>query len=146
MTILLPPAPTNTAARSSLNALLTNRSLLLAMKALRDELGDIFLLPMPGFKAVVLSGPEAAHFTYVKARTALRWRTEDDPVTGLLRHGLLVEDGESHDDLRHGVMPYLHRQWAVICKRLLEKPTRSARHGIWANLWICSWKCAALRY
>jgi len=110
MTILLPPAPTNTAARSSLNALLTNRSLLLAMKALQDELGDIFLLPMPGFKAVVLSGPEAAHFTYVKARTALRWRTEDDPVTGLLRHGLLVEDGESHDDLRHGVMPYLHRQ------------------------------------
>lgn len=110
MTILLPPAPTNTAARSSLNALLTSRSLLLAMKALRDELGDIFLLPMPGFKAIVLSGPEAAHFTYVKARTSLRWRTEDDPVTGLLRHGLLVEDGVTHDDLRHGVMPYLHRQ------------------------------------
>jgi len=110
MTILLPPAPTNSAARSSLNALLTSRSLLLAMKALRDELGDVFLLPMPGFKAIVLSGPEAAHFTYVNARISLRWRTEDDPVTGLLRHGLLVEDRESHDDLRHGVMPYLHRQ------------------------------------
>ena len=110
MTNLLPPAPTNRAARSSLDALLTSRSLLLAMKALRDELGDVFLLSMPGFKAIVLSGPDAAHFTYVKARTALRWRTEDDPVTGLLRHGLLVEDGESHDDQRHGVMPYLHRQ------------------------------------
>src|SRR3989337_3721250 len=110
MTILLPPAPNNRAARSSLDALLTSRSLLLAMKALRDELGDVFLLSMPGFKAIVLSGSDAAHFTYVKARTALRWRTEDDPVTGLLRHGLLVEDGESHDDLRHGVMPYFHRQ------------------------------------
>jgi cytochrome P450 len=110
MTILFPPAPTSQNARAAWQALRTQKSLLLAMKALRDELGDVFLLSFPGFRAVVLSGPEAAHFTYVKARSALGWRTEDDPVTRLLRHGLLVEDGESHDTLRRDIMPYLHRQ------------------------------------
>jgi cytochrome P450 len=80
------------------------------MKAMRDELGNIFSLSFPGFKAIVLSGPEAAHFTYVQARDSLQWRTEDDPVTGLLRHGLLVEDGGTHDILRRGMMPYLHRR------------------------------------
>jgi cytochrome P450 len=57
-----------------------------------------------------MSGPEAAHFVYVTARHALRWRTETDPVTHLLRRGLLVEDGDSHDDLRRNLMPYFHRQ------------------------------------
>lgn len=106
----LPPTLTNKNALPTLHTLRTQRNLLLAMKTMRDELGDIFSLSFPGFKAIVLSGPEAAHFTYVKARAALHWRTNDDPVTGLLRHGLLVEDGESHDVLRRDIMPYLHRQ------------------------------------
>ena len=106
----LPPTLTNKNALPTLHTLRTQRNLLLAMKTMRDELGDIFSLSFPGFKAIVLSGPEAAHFTYVTARAALHWRTNDDPVTGLLRHGLLVEDGESHDVLRRDIMPYLHRQ------------------------------------
>ena len=109
MTILNPPALTAQSGRSTLRAMLTHRSLLLAMKAMRDELGDVFSLSFPGFDAIVMSGPDAAHFTYVQARNFLQWRNEDDPVTGLLRHGLLVEDGESHDVLRRGMMPYLHR-------------------------------------
>jgi len=113
VTILLPPTLTTRAAQSTLNALFTDRSLLLGMKAMQDELGDIFSLSFPGFKATVMSGPEAAHFTYVKARHNLYWRTEDDPVTGLLRHGLLVEDGDSHDHLRRDVMPSLHRQRVI---------------------------------
>ena len=110
MTILNPPTLTVQSAPATLRALQTRRSLLLGLKAMRDELGDIFSLSFPGFKAIVLSGPEAAHFTYVQARNSLDWRTEDDPVTGLLRHGVLVEDDESHDVLRRDMLPYLHRQ------------------------------------
>ena len=109
MILLNPPTLTAQNARSTLRALQTHRSLLLAMKAMRDELGNVFSLSFPGFKAIVLSGPEAAHFTYVRARNSLQYRTEDDPVTGLLRHGLLVEDGENHDALRHSMLPYMHR-------------------------------------
>jgi cytochrome P450 len=86
------------------------------MESLRDELGDVFLLPAPGFRVVVLSGPAAARFTYVEARASLRWRAAGDPVTSLLRHGLLVEDGESHAALRRSIMPHLHRR--VIESRL----------------------------
>ena len=109
MAILNPPTLSVQSARPTLHALQAHRSLLLAMKAMRDELGDVFSLTFPGFKAIVLSGPEAAHFTYVQARNSLHWRTEDDPVTVLLRHGVLVEDGERHDVLRRGMLPYLHR-------------------------------------
>ena len=38
------------------------------------------------------------------------WRTERDPVTRLLRHGLLVEDGQNHDDLRALMEPGLGRR------------------------------------
>lgn len=110
MTIQLPPSPTNEAGLAALRALISERSLLPALKGIRDELGDVFQLSFPGFKAIVMSGSDAAHFIYVEARGSLNWRTEDDPVTGLLRHGLLVEDGDSHDNLRRGVMPDLHRQ------------------------------------
>jgi cytochrome P450 len=105
-----PPTLTIQNARPTLRALQTQRSLLLGLKGMREELGDIFSLSFPGFKAIVLSGPEAAHFTYVQARDSLHWRTEDDPLTGILRHGVLVEDCESHDVLRRGMLPYLHRQ------------------------------------
>ncbi len=43
-------------------------------------------------------------------RRDLHWRNDADPVTGLLRHGLLVEDGEGHDQLRKQIMPALHRK------------------------------------
>ena len=108
--IVNPPTLTSRSAPATLRALRTQRSLLPGLKAMRDELGDIFSLSFPGFKAIVLSGPEAAHFTYVQARNSLQWRTEGDPVTGLLRHGVLVEDDESHDVLRRDMMSYLHRQ------------------------------------
>jgi cytochrome P450 len=108
--ILNPPTLTIQSAPATLRALQTHKSLLLGLKAMRDELGDIFSLSFPGFKAIILSGPEAAHFTYVQARNSLHWRTEDDPVTGLLRHGVLVEDDENHNLLRRSMLHYLHRQ------------------------------------
>lgn len=76
------------------------RSPLAALRVMRDNLGDIFQLSLPGFKPVFLSGPEYSRYVLVDGRDKFLWRNESDPVTRLLRHGLLVEDGDSHDRLR----------------------------------------------
>ena len=67
---------------------------------MRDNLGDIFQVSLPGFRPIFLSGPEYSRFVLVEGRENFLWRTEGDPVTRLLRHGLLVEDGVLHDQLR----------------------------------------------
>jgi cytochrome P450 len=110
MTPSPPPTPGPQAGRAALKALLEDKSLLPALKALHDELGDTFDLAFPGFRAVVLAGPEAGRFVMVEARKSLVWRNPQDPVTKLLRHGLLVEDGESHDRLRRLISPSLHKR------------------------------------
>ena len=58
----------------------------------------------------MLVGAEANHFVLVKERQNLRWRVDADPITRLLRHGVLVEDGEVHDGLRRQINPALHRR------------------------------------
>jgi cytochrome P450 len=77
---------------------------------MRQRLGYVFRIALPGFSPVFLSGPQASHFALTEARTQLRWRNGTDPVTGLLGHGLLVEDGEAHDSLRRKIMPAVHRR------------------------------------
>ena len=83
-----------------LQAFLREKSPLAALRVMRDNLGDIFQVNLPGFRPVFLSGPEYSRFVLVEGRENFLWRTEGDPVTRLLRHGLLVEDGASHDRLR----------------------------------------------
>ncbi|MEO8397498.1 MAG: cytochrome P450, partial [Chloroflexota bacterium] len=79
------------------------------LEVIHDALGDVFALPLPGFNAVMLVGPEANRFLLVEEKQNLLWRAETDPVTHLLRHGVLVEDGDSHDALRRQMNPPLHR-------------------------------------
>jgi cytochrome P450 len=80
------------------------------MEVFHQALGNVFQIALPAFTPVVLVGPEAARFVLVEAREGLRWRMEGDPVVDLLRHGVLVEDGESHDELRALMTPSLHRR------------------------------------
>ena len=54
-------------------------------------------------------GPEADRFLLMTDSSRFLWRAENDPVTRLLRHGVLVEDGVSHDELRGSMTPSLHR-------------------------------------
>lgn len=84
--------------------------MLAALEVIHAEMGDVFRLPLPGFSPVVLVGPEANRFVTVTGRDDLRWRFEGDPVTRLLKQGLLVTDGPFHDDLRHRMNPALHKQ------------------------------------
>lgn len=93
-----------------LKTLIWERNLLGALQLMHQEAGDVFRIPLPGFSPVVLVGPEANHFVLVESRDDLRWRVEGDPVVRLLRHGLLVEDGETHDRLRRLMSQSLHKR------------------------------------
>ena len=102
-----PPLPS---AASTVRAFGNGRSILNGMQRLHQELGNAFRIPLPGFSPVMVAGPEWARFVYVTGAEKLLWRSEPDPVTQLLRHGVLVEDGESHDAIRRNLDPSLHRQ------------------------------------
>lgn len=92
-----------------LRGMAEQRSLLGGLEAMYQELGSIFEVSLPGFKPIFLSGPEAARDILVTQRLEFKWRNTSDPVTKLLRHGLLVEDGEIHDSLRGLMQPALQR-------------------------------------
>ncbi len=104
------PTPSGQTSLRALRALVREHSVLAALEVFADELGSIFRFTMPGFNPVMLVGPEAARFVLVSDRQNLRWRNDSDPVTLLLRHGVLVEDGEPHDSLRRAMTPALHKQ------------------------------------
>ena len=103
------PSPDAAAARRAARAFFRERNVLGAFEALHQTLGDVFQLPLPGFSGVVLVGPEANRFLLMDAREQFLWRAEDDPVTRLLREGVLVTDGALHDALRQVMAPALHR-------------------------------------
>ncbi len=107
------PLPSNQASLNALRAMARERSVLAGLEALHAGAGDIFQIPLPGFRPVVLAGPEANRFVLVQERDNLLWRNEQDPVVRLLHHGVLVEDGDVHDTLRRRLNPALH-------KRMLE--------------------------
>lgn len=102
------PLPGPIIGLAGLRAMWQRRGVIGAFEAFHRALGDVFRLPLPGFSAVVLAGPEAARFLMVTARDDLRWRIPADPITRLLRHGVLVEDGTTHDALRAAMSPPLH--------------------------------------
>lgn len=104
------PTPSGEAAWQALRALVRERNVLAALEAIHHGLGDVFQLPLPGFNSVMLVGPEANRLMLVEERENLLWRAEGDPVTRLLRHGVLVVDGDAHDALRREMNPALHRK------------------------------------
>jgi len=104
------PTPTGLPGLHALCQMARERNVLGALTVFNRELGNIFSLTLPGFNAVMLVGPEAARFVLVSGRDDFRWRMEGDPVTMLLRHGVLVEDGDRHDQLRRAMNPALHKQ------------------------------------
>lgn len=97
----------------ALKVLLQERSLLPALEIMHRYVGDAFQITLPGFKPVVMVGPEANRFVLVQERDQFLWRNEADPVTRLLRHGVLVEDGQEHDRLRQIMDPALQRRHVV---------------------------------
>lgn len=71
------------------------------------HVGRFFQIPIPGFRPYVVFGPEANRKVLVTERDKVLWRNTD-PVTDLLRHGVLIVDGAEHDRYRKLMEPPLH--------------------------------------
>ncbi|MCL4296018.1 MAG: cytochrome P450 [Anaerolineae bacterium] len=106
----LPPSPNSQTGWRALQAMIRQRGMLAALQIFQQELGNVFRINLPGFNPVVLVGPEANRFVLVTHRDELRWRAEHDPITRLLRDGLLVIDGDWHDAVRGYMNPAFHRR------------------------------------
>lgn len=104
-----PPIADSRTGLKALRGLLGQRSLLPALETMYQDLGSVFQITLPGFQPVVVVGPEANRTLLVTDREKFLWRNERDPVAHLLGRGLLVEDGQRHDDLRALMMPYVQR-------------------------------------
>jgi cytochrome P450 len=116
-----------------LKGLAKTRSLLTALTIMQDRVGNAFRINLPGFKPVVVAGPEANRQVMITERQRFSWRSEGDPVTRLLRQGVLVVDGELHDELRAlmnpalqraNVLPHIGQMW-----RSTEQVTRGWKDG-----------------
>lgn len=92
-----------------LRAFARDRSLLTPLRMMHRLVGSVFQITLPGFQPAVLVGPQANRQLLVSEREKFEWRVETDPVTKLLRHGLLVTDGAEHDRLRALMEPPLRR-------------------------------------
>jgi cytochrome P450 len=96
-----------------LKGLARDRSLLTGLEIMRAEVGPAFQIALPGFRPAVLVGPDFNRQIMISRREHFRMRNPYDPVTKLLRHGLLVEDGEEHACLRAQIEPALHKSQVI---------------------------------
>jgi cytochrome P450 len=90
-----------------LRAWLESGSPLRPLQVMADEMGYFFQIPLPAFNPYVVFGPQANRAVLVSQRQKLLWRNTD-PVTDLLRRGVLVVDGEEHDHYRFLMEKSLH--------------------------------------
>jgi cytochrome P450 len=77
------------------------------MQILFNRMERFFQIPLPGFNPFVVGGPRANRQVLVTERHKLLWRNPGDPVTNLLRQGVLVVDGQEHDHYRGVMEPLL---------------------------------------
>ncbi len=104
------PKADGQAGLSILRQLIATRSPLVAMELMQQHVGNLFQLQAGGFHPVVMAGPEHNRHLLLTSRQEYLWRTETDPVTELLRNGVLVLDGDEHDRVRACMEPTLLRR------------------------------------
>jgi cytochrome P450 len=90
-----------------LKAFLAEKSPLGPLRVMAERVGRFFQVPLPGFKPYIVFGPDAARKVLITERDKFLWRNQD-PVTDLLDRGVLVTDGEEHDQYRKLMEPSLH--------------------------------------
>lgn len=110
--------------RAALQSLLKEGSPLGPLKVMAKQIGRFFQIPIPGFRPFVVFGPEANRKVLVTERNKVLWRNTD-PVTELLRRGVLVVDGEEHDHYRKLMEPPLHpSQLSNYTQMMIEQTDR----------------------
>ncbi len=92
---------------ATLQSFFAEGSLLGPLKIMAKNIGRLFQIPLPMFHPFVVFGPDANRKVLVTERQKVLWRNPD-PVTDLLRHGVLIVDGEEHDHYRELMEPSLH--------------------------------------
>ncbi|MGZ9235176.1 MAG: cytochrome P450 [Anaerolineales bacterium] len=108
--------------RVALRALIKEGSPLGPLKVMAKQIGRFFQIPIPGFRPFVVFGPEANRQLLVTERNKVLWRNSD-PVTDLLRRGVLVTDGEEHDRYRALMEPSLHPSMLSEYKQMMIEQT-----------------------
>jgi cytochrome P450 len=93
-----------------LTAVLKDRSLLTALSMMNKYVGSAFRITLPRFQPAVFIGPDSNRQILVTERKDFLWRPENDPVCKLLRQGVLVIDGDFHDEVRGWMDPPLQRR------------------------------------
>ena len=117
--------------RDALHSLLREGSALGPLKVMAKQIGRFFQIPIPGFRPFVVFGPEANRKILVTERNKVLWRNTD-PVTDLLRRGVLVVDGEEHDHYRDLMEPPLHpSQLSNYTQMMIEQTDRVS--SMWKN-------------
>jgi cytochrome P450 len=133
--------------RTALQAFLKERSPLGPLNVMAREIGRFFQIPIPGFRPFVVFGPEANRKVLVTDRNKVLWRNSD-PVTDLLRRGVLVTDGEEHDRYRNLMEPALHPSVLAGYKQMMieqtDRVTSAWRDGEAVDLLVESRKIALL--
>ena len=110
--------------RAALRSLLEEGSPLGPLKVMAEHVGHFFQIPIPGFRPFVVFGPQANRKVLVTERNKLLWRNTD-PVTDLLRRGVLIVDGEEHDRYRDLMEPALHpAQLSTYTQMMIEQTDR----------------------
>jgi len=92
---------------AALHAYFKEGSPLGPLKVMAKHIGRFFKIPLPMFHPYVVFGPEENRRVLVTERQKVLWRNPD-PVTDVLRSGVLVVDGEEHDRYRELMEPALH--------------------------------------
>ena len=108
--------------RAALSALFQEGSPLGPLKVMAKHVGNFFQIPLPGFRPFVVFGPEANRKVLVSERNKVLWRNTD-PVTDLLRRGMLVTDGAEHDHHRELMEAPLHPSRLPNYTRLMIQQT-----------------------
>lgn len=92
--------------REVLKAFLSEKSPLGPLRVMARRVGRFFRVPLPFFSPYIVFGPEAVRKVLVTEREKFLWRNYD-PVADLLNRGVLVTDGEEHDQYRKLMEPAL---------------------------------------
>ena len=109
---------------AALTSLFKEGSALGPLKVMAKQIGRFFQIPLPGFRPFVVFGPEATRKVLITERDKVLWRNSD-PVTDLLRRGVLVVDGEEHDRYRSLMEPPLHpSKLSNYTKMMIEQTDR----------------------
>ena len=126
------PQPDPETGLKVMQELLRRLTPLAALEVMKRRMGNVFQITLPRFNPAVFVGPEASREIMVTGRDQFSWRTESDPVCKLLRRGVLVVDGEEHEQYRAIMDPTLYRRESVKHLEMMWQQTDRVMAG-WAD-------------